>query len=314
RQKLKCGYCSYIVYGSCANVLAYHCFSTFNENLHAINVDSKAVVTMLDGAEEINEIKGTQETSVEEVEEIDKFSSSSNLDEILIDLVHARRALWDYTIPVKNRTKLKKDALWQEIENILGSLTVAMAKQKWKQLRDSYIKARKKMQGYVRSGSGAEAAHPPKSSFSHYERMRFLDDTVSTVPTINSLQHLLPSSSTSSDYFKDFDANVSVSASCSTLDSVEYDTKSSDNRSESNRHSTCSSPKNNKKKHAQLQETFYEVLSKSSQRERDTVDSFLEVLGDLLRHLPYIKRRNFQKKIFDLTITEEDKMLNEKNV
>ncbi|XP_018371506.1 PREDICTED: uncharacterized protein LOC108766603, partial [Trachymyrmex cornetzi] len=172
----------------------------------------------------------------------------SNLDEILIDLVHARRALWDYTIPVKNRTKLKKDALWQEIENILGSLTVAMAKQKWKQLRDSYIKARKKMQGYVRSGSGAEAAHPPKNSFSHYERMRFLDDTVSTVPTINSLQHLLPSSSTSSDYFKDFDANVSVSASCSTLDSVEYDTKSSDNRSESNRHSTCSSPKNNKKK------------------------------------------------------------------
>ncbi|XP_018360030.1 PREDICTED: uncharacterized protein LOC108759203 [Trachymyrmex cornetzi] len=256
---------------------------------------------LVDGAEEINEIKGTQETSVEEVEEIDKFSSSSNLDEILIDLVHARRALWDYTIPVKNRTKLKKDALWQEIENILGSLTVAMAKQKWKQLRDSYIKARKKMQGYVRSGSGAEAAHPPKSSFSHYERMRFLDDTVSTVPTINSLQHLLPSSSTSSDYFKDFDANVSVSASCSTLDSVEYDTKSSDNRKIFDQH-------------AQLQETFYEVLSKSSQRERDTVDSFLEVLGDLLRHLPYIKRRNFQKKIFDLTITEEDKMLNEKNV
>ncbi|KYM95697.1 hypothetical protein ALC62_13655 [Cyphomyrmex costatus] len=126
-----------------------------------------------------------------------------------------------------------------------------MAKQKWKQLRDSYIKARKKMQGYIRSGSGAEAAHPPKSSFSHYERIRFLDDTVSTVLTINSLQHLLSSSQTSYNYFKDFDAkDVSVSASCSTLDSVEYDadTKSSDNRSESNRHSTCSSPRSNKKR------------------------------------------------------------------
>lgn len=59
---------------------------------------------------------------------------------------------------------------------------MAMAKQKWKQLRYSYIKARKKMQGYVCSDSGAKAAHPPKSSFSHYERMKFLDDSVPTVP------------------------------------------------------------------------------------------------------------------------------------
>lgn len=55
-------------------------------------------------------------------------------------------------------------------------------KQRWKHLRDSYMKARKKMQGYVRSGSGAESGHPLRSSFAHYEEMRFLDDTVKTAP------------------------------------------------------------------------------------------------------------------------------------
>ena len=63
---------------------------------------------------------------------------------------------------------------------IVGSLSVEAAKQRWKQLRDSYMKARKKMQGYVRSGSGAESGHPSQSSFAHYEQMRFLDDAVKT--------------------------------------------------------------------------------------------------------------------------------------
>jgi len=54
--------------------------------------------------------------------------------------------------------------------------------QRWKHLRDSYMKARKKMQGYVQSGSRAESGHPLRSSFAHYEEMRFLDDTVKTAP------------------------------------------------------------------------------------------------------------------------------------
>jgi len=45
-QKLKCGYCGYIMHGSCGNALAHHCFSKFNEKLHVIAVDNNMVVTM----------------------------------------------------------------------------------------------------------------------------------------------------------------------------------------------------------------------------------------------------------------------------
>lgn len=66
--------------------------------------------------------------------------------------------MWDSRLPVKERTNLKRDRLWEEIVNTLGgALTVKLAKQKWKQLRDSYMKAHKRMQGYVRSGSGAQS-------------------------------------------------------------------------------------------------------------------------------------------------------------
>ncbi|CAL1672054.1 unnamed protein product [Lasius platythorax] len=62
-------------------------------------------------------------------------------------------------------------------------------KQRWKHFRDSYMKARKKMRGYVRSRSGAESGHLLRSSFAHYEEMRFLDDTVKTASTVSSIQH-----------------------------------------------------------------------------------------------------------------------------
>ncbi|EFN69401.1 hypothetical protein EAG_00504, partial [Camponotus floridanus] len=101
----------------------------------------------------------------------------------LIEFVRIRRGLWDHSLPTSERTRLKKDSLWQEIVNAFdGSLSMEAIKQRWKHLRDSYMKARKKMRGYVRSGSGVESGHPLRSSFAHYEEMRFLDDTIKTAP------------------------------------------------------------------------------------------------------------------------------------
>lgn len=52
-------------------------------------------------------------------------------DELLIELVRIRRALWDHSIPTSERTKLKKDNLWQEIVNVFGeSLTLETIKQR----------------------------------------------------------------------------------------------------------------------------------------------------------------------------------------
>lgn len=45
-QLLKCGYCGFILHGSCGNALAHHCFSNFDEDVHAIKIDENSVVTM----------------------------------------------------------------------------------------------------------------------------------------------------------------------------------------------------------------------------------------------------------------------------
>jgi len=66
--------------------------------------------------------------------------------------------------------------------------------------------------------------------------------------------------------------------------------------------------------HTQLQEAFAKILNEAPRQEKDAVDSYLEQIGDILRRLPYIRRRNLQRKIMDLAIKEEDDyMLNEEN-
>lgn len=46
--------------------------------------------------------------------------SPEDYNECLIVAVQARPGLYDHTIPVKDRTTLKKKALWKEVLNILG--------------------------------------------------------------------------------------------------------------------------------------------------------------------------------------------------
>jgi len=46
-------------------------------------------------------------------------SSLMQIDELLIDLVRDRKGLWDSRLHVKERTKLKRDSLWNEIVNAL---------------------------------------------------------------------------------------------------------------------------------------------------------------------------------------------------
>lgn len=126
----------------------HHCFKTYDETIDLINVDSNAVVTMSTYR------KRHQTESVVQHEGVSQSDTQSVLsqDELLIELARTRRGLWDHSIPLTERTRLKKESLWQEIVNVFdGSLSMETVKQRWKHLRDSYIKARKKMQGYVRS-------------------------------------------------------------------------------------------------------------------------------------------------------------------
>lgn len=49
-----------------------------------------------------------------------KCVSVDDKNELLINLVEQRPILWDYTLSVKERTTLKKNALWSEISNEMG--------------------------------------------------------------------------------------------------------------------------------------------------------------------------------------------------
>ncbi|XP_077256689.1 uncharacterized protein LOC143894369 [Temnothorax americanus] len=229
-------------------------------------------------------------------------------DELLIELVRTRKALWDHSIPSNQRTKLKKENLWQEIVNVFdGSLYVPEVKQKWKQLRDAYIKARKKMRGYVRSGSAAESGHPLRSSFAYYEEMKFLDNTEKTAPTVSFIQHLLKANSSCVDE-NDMQRN-DMAADHSTCDDSMMDVASTSNAS-SRRSCSPSEARNKKAKIAQRQadmETkFLSMIDEASWKKRDVVDSYLDQLGDILRRLPYIRRRNLQRRIIDIAIQEEN--------
>lgn len=60
-------------------------------------------------------------------------------------------------------------------ETFLDQIPVENIKKRWRQLRDDFMRAKRKSKTYIASGSGAEAV-PPKPTFKYYELMRFLDD------------------------------------------------------------------------------------------------------------------------------------------
>ncbi|CAG9773417.1 unnamed protein product [Ceutorhynchus assimilis] len=117
-------------------------------------------------------------------------------DELLISLVYARKPLWDFRTPLQARQGNKVKQLWEEVANLLGGLfTIDLVKKRWRQLRDDYMRAKKKVTAYVPSGAGA-ADVPPRPTFKYYDLMKFLEETDEDTMTISnvSLPCLSPSS------------------------------------------------------------------------------------------------------------------------
>lgn len=55
---------------------------------------------------------------------------------------------------------------------------VEFVQKRWKQLRDSYVKAKKKENAYVPSGSSGGGVKNDKIPFALYNQMKFLDDVI----------------------------------------------------------------------------------------------------------------------------------------
>lgn len=161
------------------------------------------------------------------------------------------------------------------------------------------------MKGYVRSGSGAEAGHPQKSTFRFYSRMQFLDEAAQEIPTTSSLPqniHQDEDSALSLNNSEFQELNVTSPRSCSTPDIPEGAGSSDDCRPRKKQKGKQYDPDVQALHTNILQQLLGENVPK-----KDTVDSFLEQMGDILRRLTYLRRRQLQVELLNLAHRAEDK-------
>lgn len=96
-------------------------------------------------------------------------------DELLIEAVRTKKSLWDMS---KSKMPVQTKDLWSKVCCEIG-LPPEMRTEvsnRWTNLRNRYLKARKTHLGYLKSGS---AAKKPKfqSGFIFYDQMSFLSET-----------------------------------------------------------------------------------------------------------------------------------------
>jgi len=67
-------------------------------------------------------VEKNQSTDIQASNTNDIQANNTNdyYNEALINVVCARRALYDHRLPIKERTSLKKKALWNEVANLMG--------------------------------------------------------------------------------------------------------------------------------------------------------------------------------------------------
>ncbi|KYN08216.1 hypothetical protein ALC62_00803 [Cyphomyrmex costatus] len=115
------------------DLVKHKCFATYDDEVDVIVVDDNNVVTM-------NTVETTekQQTELQKSSKRQQQSSSCSsaskivdttnngsadaIDELLIEAVEQKRPLWDHSQGYKNRSKIKTDALWTEVSNIMGGM------------------------------------------------------------------------------------------------------------------------------------------------------------------------------------------------
>lgn len=120
----------------------------------------------------------TENTNDDPLPVYKNISNSRFNDEQLISLVQQRPALYNFRLPLKQRTKDIKDKLWKEIVRIMNvELSVSDIAKKWKALRDYYMKIKPQIKNKPPSGTGSDEVDSRKV-WKFFHLMRFLDDTL----------------------------------------------------------------------------------------------------------------------------------------
>ncbi|XP_018566617.1 uncharacterized protein LOC108907431 [Anoplophora glabripennis] len=272
----KCGYCGWLLNNYCQNYWDHKCFTDFNERRHDLVSDPNNVLTVVEKPREmLNNCETECETDSQEELEL-----GSNFDEAIIAMVAERRALYDFKLPLNQRTKAKKEDLWKEISNNLGGVGILQIKQRWKYLRDSFVRAKKKVKEYRPSGSAGVLPVDPK--FKHYDLMQFLDDDAAHNKTYSSVPSVLqPQASLTTNNTEDM---LNHSSSSST------------------------SAKKRKAEESEINAKVLEIFSEAvtSPKQMSGLDGFLISLGEALGKLPYRKRAQLEITFLQMAFDAEN--------
>ncbi|XP_067212975.1 uncharacterized protein [Linepithema humile] len=176
----KCTYCNFMLPKENYDYLNHSCFANINilkENIYVDNFNCLFRVSEID--EQSCSSVGKKKIRNKE----DK--AWADYDELLINAVMKRPCLWNHITPPKTRGPLIVKEAWLEVkEEIENKFEVEIIKKRWRNLRDSYKKARNKMTEYIPSGSAAPSTENRKGGFRYYDQMEFLNDTMISRPNL----------------------------------------------------------------------------------------------------------------------------------
>lgn len=293
----KCGYCGCIL-SSKVDPLQHSCFSDYDANVDVLLMDENNVVTI--GNKTCDEMGEINMSEIDLMQETQGMEATQ--DEVLIACVAQKPALYDYRLPLNERTMMKKNALWNEVCNIMGGIMdVDTIKKRWKYLKDCYMKDRKKTNEYVASGSASTSKR--KSTFRFSQAMSFLSDCIEPRPTSSTLpinegeppiriQSASPqscASNQSASPYSPSSANVYSTSNCSN----------------SSKRKRLDSTKNDKD---HLEESFIAAIMNEPTGKMDSVDHFALRLADGLRKLPYRERAKLEIEFLSRILEVQERL------
>ncbi|XP_018315525.1 uncharacterized protein [Mycetomoellerius zeteki] len=221
----KCTYCGFMLPKKDYNYLDHSCFADIDVSKEDIFVNNfnclfrGAVDTAQESKEASNNDSKNDEQSCSSIGKKTRNKEDrawADYDELLINAVMKRPCLWNHIIPVKKRSTLTIKEAWLEVKKeIDDKFEVEVIKKRWRNLRDSYKKARNKVTEYIPSGAEAPVTEKKKDGFRYYDQMEFLNDSTISRPSKsniseNTLHALDPSelSSSNSNFNKRLLENV----------------------------------------------------------------------------------------------------------
>lgn len=230
----------------------------------------------------------------------------NDVDEVLINAVMKKPCLWDHTISVKLRSPLIVKEAWLEVAKELNDkFEVDDIKKRWRNLKDSYKKARKKATAYIPSGS-ATIVSDNKDSFRFYDQMKFLNDSMNSRPTKSNI------SQDSCDSFNFNEASNSDVLSTADVQSIDMESigETSGILSSSFDHNQFTEHTKRTRKQsvdAEFKQSIVQILSECNKRDDDDIEGFLMQLAAIMKKLSLRNRRILQRDIMNLAYEAEEK-------